>query len=412
MFDNRARATQVAFGTRRGQEVLARLDIPRGRLRAYAVFAHCLGPDGDPSAEAFVAGLLEYGIGVLSFELTAPQAPPDAEGEARAAPTAEEGEPPLALDTQDIVDAASVLRVSHGAPELLVGHSLAGAAVLRAALDLHEVRAVATIAAPSDATHMLHLLEDDDTTIEARGEARLWVVDRFARLRAPFLDELEETEMRNALLALKRPLLVLHSPLDNVVGIDNARRIYDAARHPKSFVSLPGADHAFTRPEQAHVAGELVGAWAATVLPPEPPPPDEWREDGVAYARTTASTTRTEASAGGFPLVIDESEAAGGEDAGPDPFDLLCAALAGSTSLAVRARAQEEGWPLEEVTTRVTHERDGAVGPEAAARFAVEVRLVGAGLSEAQRARLLEAAERCPVRASLGRAAVIEARLV
>src|SRR5690606_37863068 len=230
MFDNRARATQVAFGTRRGQEVLARLDIPRGRLRAYAVFAHCLGPDGDPSAEAFVAGLLEYGIGVLSFELTAPQAPPDAEGEARAAPTAEEGEPPLALDTQDIVDAASVLRVSHGAPELLVGHSLAGAAVLRAALDLHEVRAVATIAAPSDATHMLHLLEDDDTTIEARGEARLWVVDRFARLRAPFLDELEETEMRNALLALKRPLLVLHSPLDNVVGIDNARRIYDAAR--------------------------------------------------------------------------------------------------------------------------------------------------------------------------------------
>ncbi|MFA7460321.1 MAG: alpha/beta hydrolase, partial [Trueperaceae bacterium] len=286
MFDNRARAIQVAFTTRRGQEVMARLDLPRGRLRSYALFAHCLGPKGDTAAEAFVAGLLEYGLGVLSFELTAPQAPPaDGEDDDLLA-TGSADAPPLALDTQDIVDAASVLRLSHGAPELLVGHSLAGAAVLRAATELHEVRAVATVGAPSDFTHMQHLLEDDLPAAEASGEARLWIADRFCRLRATFLDELDETEMRSVLLDLKRPLLVTHSPVDNVIGIENARRIYDAARHPKSFVSLAGADHEFTRPLQAHVAGELVGAWTATVLPPDPELPDEWREDGVAYART------------------------------------------------------------------------------------------------------------------------------
>lgn len=408
MFDSRARAIQVAFTTRRDQEVMARLDLPRGRLRAYAVFAHCLGPAGDAAAEAFVGGLLEYGLGVLSFELSAPEPPPGAETQPA------EGATPLALDTQDIVDAATVLRKSHGPAELLVGHSLAGAAVLMAAPHLHEVRGVATVAAPSDATHMLHLLEEDAATVEAQGEAHVWIADRFCRLRASFLADLEETEMRAALLELRRPLLVTHSPQDNVIGIDNARRIYDAARHPKSFVSLAGADHEFTRPLQAHVAGELVGAWAATILPPEPPRPEEWREDGVAYART-GRELRTEASAGGFPLVLDEAETGGGTDAGPDPYDLLCTALAGSTSMTLRRRADAEGWPLEEVTTRVVY-REIPAGERAPGEpedaYELEIRLVGAELSAAQREGLLAAAYDSPVHETLARSARITARLV
>ena len=410
MFDNRARAIQVAFTTRRGQEVMARLDLPRGRLRSYALFAHCLGPKGAAAAEAFVAGLLEYGLGVLSFELTAPQAPPA--GEADLAPEAPADAAPLALDTQDIVDAASVLRLSHGAPELLVGHSLAGAAVLRAATELHEVRAVATVGAPSDFTHMQHLLEDDLPAAEASGEARIWIADRFCRLRATFLDELDETEMRTVMLDLKRPLLVTHSPVDNVIGIENARRIYDAARHPKSFVSLAGADHEFTRPLQAHVAGELVGAWTATVLPPDPELPDEWREDGVAYART-GPVIRTEASAGGFPLVLDEAMAIGGTDAGPDPYDLLCTALAGSISMSLRKRADAEGWPLEEVTTRVVYRELAATTDPTAPPdgFDVLVRLVGVSLTESQRAALLAAVPEAPMHDTLRRTCEITARL-
>lgn len=408
MFDNRARAIQVAFTTRRGQEVMGRLDLPRGRLRSYALFAHCLGPNGDAAAEAFVAGLLEYGLGVLSFELTAPQQPPGPDE------TTDSGTslPPLALDTQDIVDAATVLRLSHGAPELLVGHSLAGAAVLRAAVELHEVRAVATVAAPSDFTHMQHLLEDDLPAAEASGEARIWIADRFCRLRATFLDEMDESEMRGVLLDLKRPLLVTHSPVDNVVGIENARRIYDAARHPKSFVSLAGADHEFTRPLQAHVAGELVGAWTATVLPPEPDLPDEWREDGVAYART-GPMIRTEASAGGFPLVLDEAMAIGGTDAGPDPYDLLCTALAGSVSMSLRKLADQEEWPLEEVTTRVVYrELPATDDPHAPTdAFDVLVRLVGADLTEAQRGSLLAAVPLAPLHDTLRRTSEITARL-
>lgn len=422
MFDNRARAIQVAFTTRRGQEVMARLDLPRGRLRSYALFAHCLGPKGGAAAEAFVAGLLEYGLGVLSFELTAPEEPPVSEEglvawpDARAPDPEEEPErteaPPLALDTQDVVDAATVLRQSHGAPELLVGHSLAGAAVLRAATQLHDVRAVATVAAPSDFTHMQHLLEDDLPATEATGEARVWIADRFCRLRASFLDELDELEMRAALLDLKRPLLVTHSPVDNVVGIENARRIYDAARHQKSFVSLAGADHEFTRPLQAHVAGELVGAWTATVLPPDPDLPDEWREDGVAYART-GPIIRTEASAGGFPLVLDEAMAVGGTDAGPDPYDLLCTALAGSISMGLRKRADAEGWPLEEVTTRVVYrELPPPPDPEAPTdAFDVSVRLVGGELTEEQRAALLAAVPETQLHDTLMRTSEITVRL-
>jgi putative redox protein len=315
---------------------------------------------------------------------------------------------PLALDTQDIVDAASQLRQSHGPPELLIGHSLAGAAVLRAAPFLHEVRGVATVAAPSDFTHMLHLLEDDPATIEARGEARLWIAERFCRLRASFLDELEESEMLGALLALKRPLLVAHSPIDNVIGIDNARRIYDAARHPKSFVSLAGADHEFTRPLQAHVAGELVGAWAATVLPPEPARPDEWREDGVAYART-GTDLRTEASAGGFPLVLDEAVGTGGSDAGPDPYDLVCTALAASVSMTVRRHADKMGWPLQEATARVTH-LPPTEGTTEEDLFEVELRLVGEELTQQQRTALLRAVEEAPVRRSLARSSGVSAR--
>lgn len=419
MFDNKARAIQVAFTTRRGQDVMARLDLPRGRLRSYAIFAHCLGPVGDAAAEAFVAGLLEYGLGVLSFEFTAPGSPPVVEAApvpgrtVASAPVAEpsEGPPPLALDTQDVVDAAHVLRTSHGTPELLVGHSLAGAAVLRAATELHDVRAVATVGAPSDFTHMQHLLEDDPAAAEASGEARVWIAERFCRVRASFLAELDETEMREVLLNLKRPLLVTHSPVDNVVGIENARRIYNAARHPKSFVSLAGADHEFTRPLQAHVAGELVGAWTATVLPPEPDLPDEWREDGVAYART-GPIIRTEASAGGFPLVLDEAMAVGGTDAGPDPYDLLCTALAGSISMSLRKRADADEWPLEEVTTRVVYRElptptDPAAPTDA---FDVLVRLVGPRLTPEQRNALLSAVPDSPMYDTLRRTSEMTVR--
>ncbi len=426
MASHAGRGKEVAFTTRRGQEVTARLDLPPGRLRAYALFAHCLGPNGDESAAAFVAGLAEYGLAVLSFELTAPVAPPSDETTSKPSEAVSSSvtmydpeEAPLALDTQDIVDAAEAVRSAYGPVEVIIGHSIAGAAVLRAAPELHEVRAVATIASPSDQTHVQHLLEDDRATVEARGEGRVWVAERFARLRASFLDELEETEMRHALWELRRPLLVLHSPVDNVVGIDNARRIYDAARHPKSFVSLANADHEFSRPVQAHVAGELVGAWAATVLPPEPLQTPGWGDDEVAYVRT-GRTLRSDASAGGFPLVLDEPVSNRGDNSGPDPYDLLRTALAGCTSMTLRLYADRKGWPLEGVTSRVTHRyvQAEAASSEAGSRparldeFDIQITLEGPALSEDQRERLLQIAHRCPVHRTLSGAARLSASLV
>lgn len=409
-------SSDVAFETRRGREVRAVLDRPDARpARAYAIFVHCLGPEGEASAAAFARGLMEYGLGVLRIDATASEPGGSARRHEDDAPEpdhAPERDVPSLLDAQDVIDAAEHLRASHGPLHLLVGHSLAGAVALQAAAVMKDVRAVASMSAPSDPAHMMHLLEDDEATIEARGEAHLTLAGHRVRLRGSFLDAFEETAMRATVAGLRRPLLVLHSPLDNTVGVDNARRLFEAARHPKSFVSLHNADHELSRPEDAQFAGELVGAWAAAYLPPEPAGTLP-REDRVAYVRT-GSGLRSEATTSGFELVMDEPERAGGTGTGPNPYDLLSAALAGCTSMTLRLYADRKGWPLEGVTSRVAHRKvpvEDADPPRKVDRFDVEIALEGP-LDDEQRARLLEIAHRCPVHRTLTGASEIVATLV
>lgn len=420
---------EVAFETRRGQEVRAVLDEPDARqARAYAIFVHCFGVHGEASAAAFAKGLMEYGLGVLRID-AAPSEPRDAgegvdgagEDESGQDEAGEDGagedgagedEVVTLLDAQDVIDAAEHLRASHGSLHLLVGHSLAGAVVLQAAAELKDVRAVASMSAPSDPAHMMHLLEDDEATIASQGEAHLWLAGQFCRLRGTFLDAFEENTMRATVAGLRRPLLVLHSPLDNTIGIDNARRLFEAARHPKSFVSLHNADHELSRPADAEFAGELVGAWAAAYLPPEPQGALP-REAGVAYVHTGPGL-RSEATTSGFALVMDEPVKVGGTGTGPNPYDLLSAALAGCTSMTLRLYADRKEWPLEGVTSRVTHAKvtvEGSDPPKRVDRFEVEITLEGP-LDDEQRERLLEIAHRCPVHRTLTGGSEVSAKLV
>ncbi|MFE6287016.1 alpha/beta hydrolase family protein [Streptomyces sp. NPDC057877] len=250
--------TRVEFTGSRGQPLAARLDRPRTPPRAYALFAHCFTCGKDSVAAARVArGLAGRGVAVLRLDFTGL-------GESGG----DFGTTDFTSNVDDLVRAAGHLRERHRAPALLVGHSLGGAAVLAAAPRVPEVRAVATIGAPAETTHVLRLLADSRAEIERTGEAAVRLGGRTFRIRRAFLDDIAAQPQRERVAGLGVPLLVLHSPVDELVGVDNARRIFDAARHPKSFVAIDGADHLLTRARDAEFVADVLAAWGARQLPP------------------------------------------------------------------------------------------------------------------------------------------------
>jgi uncharacterized OsmC-like protein len=291
-----------------------------------------------------------------------------------------------------------------------VGHSLGGAAVLAAAPELSSVRAVATVGAPADPQHVERLLVEGREEIEKEGEARVDIGGRPFTIRRSFLDGLRESGLPEAVARLGRPLLLLHSPIDKVVGIDNARRLFGAARHPKSFVSRDRADHLLSDPADAEFAGSLIASWARRYI--ERPRLADWKSDphdNRVVART-AQGLRTEILADGFGLVADEPAAVGGTETGPTPYDLLAAALGACTTMTLRLYADRKQWPLEAVQVRVRHSKvhaqdsardaEGALRGGKLDRFERELELLGP-LDDTQRERLLEIANRCPVHRTL-----------
>ena len=390
--------TLVRFPNRHGQRLTGRLEHPVDRApRAYALFAHCFTCSKDLKAVGeIVRALGRAGIATLRFDFTGLG---DSEGDF--------ADKTLSHNVEDLLDAAAFLAERYAAPQLLIGHSFGGAAVLQAAGDLPDIRAVATIAAPFDPGHVTHLLEGDRDAVMADGEATVTVAGRSFRLRRTFFDDLAETSVRERLRGLRRPLLVLHSPTDAIVGIENARLLFDTALHPKSFISLDGADHLLTRARDARFAGEAIASWAARYLEREEAP--AWQHD-IHDNRSAARTERglrTEAMTNGFGMVLDEPVAVGGTGTAPGPYDLLATALAACTSMTLRLYADRKAWPLQAVRVDVTHRKahveDCATCERPSARIDVferRVQLEGP-LDATQRERLLEIADRCPVHRTL-----------
>ncbi len=391
------RREKVVFDNGRGEKLSARLDLAPAP-RAFALFAHCFTCSKDIAAASRISRALgERGIAVLRFDFTGLGS---SEGEF--------ANTNFSSNVEDLVAAADALRQRWKAPSLLIGHSLGGAAVLSAAGDVPECRAVVAIGAPSDTQHVRHLLTESIPEIEARGDAEVDLAGRRFRIRRQFLEDIASHNLEPKIRRLRRALLVLHSPIDATVSVEHAARIFMAARHPKSFISLDDADHLLTRKSDSEYAAEVLAAWASRYLDSQPPQPvSPSIPDGVIQVESLERNLTQLASGRGHRLLVDEPVEMGGDDQGLTPPELLIASLGSCMTITARMYARRKGWPLERISARLAHSKVSVEEGEASSsadgkidQFEVEVRMTGE-LTSQQRRRILEIASRCPVHRTL-----------
>lgn len=392
---------RVDFKGHDGNMLAARLDLPQFKPRAYALFAHCFSCSKDIHVARRIAErLVANGIGVLRFDFTGL-----GHSEGDFANTN------FTTNVQDLIAAATWMEATHGAIDLLVGHSLGGAAVVVAAGQMASVKAVATIGAPSDAEHVIHNFGHKLEEIERAGEAEVSLAGRPFRIKQQFVEDVRGAKVREAAAVLKRPFLVLHSPLDETVGIDNATGLFVAAKHPKSFLSLDNADHLLTSPEDALRAGNMIAAWAEPYIFEDgriQPPQETGGSRDVVVSETGKGKYENAVIIGDHFSIADEPIDVGGGGEGPDPYEYVSAGLGACTSMTLRMYANRKKWPLEHVSVAVTHTKDYTDDCEHCDEgegrkidiFSREIRIKGE-LDDRQRQRLMEIADRCPVHKTL-----------
>lgn len=394
------RSEKITFTGSHDEPLAARLDLPDGPVRACALFAHCFTCSKDTLAAARIAGALaEKGIAVLRFDFTG-----------LGGSGGDFANTDFSSNIADLLRAADYLRREHEAPSLLIGHSLGGAAVLAAAGDIPEIKAVATIGAPADPAHVAHTFAAARPEIEAEGEAEVEIVGRKFRIRKEFLDDIEGQKLDRAIGGLRRALLVFHAPKDSVVGIENAEHIYKAAKHPKSFVSLDDADHMLSRKADATWVAEVLSSWATRYIGADEPvaAPVEIHEDGlVVVEETREGRFIQQVRAGRHVLIADEPRALGGDDRGPGPYDYLLAGLGACSAMTMRMYAERKGWPLERVAVRLRHAKihaedcaDCETTEGKIDEITREIAISG-DLDDEQRKKLIEIADKCPVHRTL-----------
>jgi len=411
-----ASSQKLTFPGSQGVELAARLDLPAGEPRACALFAHCFTCSKDVFAAARIASeLTDRGFAVFRFDFTG-----------LGASDGEFANTNFSSNMADLLHAADFMRQMREAPTVLIGHSLGGAAVLGIAAEIPEVKAVATIGAPSDAEHVIKNFGAHIDTIEQDGFAEVELAGRHFTIKKQFLDDVKGHTLTDRIGAMKKALLVFHSPVDNVVGIENASAIFTAAKHPKSFISLDDADHLLSKRADAAYVAEVLSGWASRYLgKAEGGYKLDYpgKKDMVSVAETGRSKFQQEIVSERHRILADEPASHGGLDTGPSPYDLLNMALGACTSMTIRMYAERKNLRLDRVRVDVRHDKIHAEDCEACSdeqkehapggridRFKREVFLEG-DLSDEQRQRLREIADRCPVHRTLEASSVIETSL-
>lgn len=406
------RPLKLEFDGAHGAKLAARLDLPAGKVRAFALFAHCFTCSKDIAAARYIAGALSAeGIAVLRFDFTG-----------LGGSGGDFSSTGFSSNLEDLKLAADFLRQNYEAPMLLIGHSLGGAAILAAASDIPEARAVVTIAAPSDADHVLEQFKGSLETIRETGEGEVNLAGRTFTIRKEFLDDLDHQSVTDKISNLGKALLIMHAPLDETVGIDNATDIFLAAKHPKSFVSLDKADHLLSNSDDAAYAAKVIAGWASRYLDADPASASDEVKEGVEVVETGQGKFQAMVSSGTHRMIADEPVDFGGLDSGPTPYGYLAAALGACSVMTMRMYADRKDLSVDRISMRVLHGKVHAADCEGCAeelkeregkidRFERLVTIEG-DVDAETRVRLLEIAGKCPVHKTLELGAAVITREV
>ncbi len=389
--------SKVTFTNTEGQTLSGRLELPADQHpHNFVLFAHCFTCNKNLGAVRNISrGLTSLGFAVLRFDFTGL-----GESEGDFADTNFSG------NVEDLVAAAEFLKKEYKAPTLLVGHSLGGAAAIFAAAQIDSIQAVATIGAPSNPKHVKHLLKSGIEEIEANGKAVVNLSGRDFTIKKQFLDDLDSKSLPEVAKNLNKALLVMHSPQDTTVGIKNAEEIYVAARHPKSFVTLDGADHLLMQKGDSVYAGKVIAGWSSRYVEvPEAPKINSQHHVVASLGNGEGFTTQMKV--GNHYMVADEPESVGGHDFGPSPYELVSAGLSACTAMTIKMYVARKGWDLEHVEVHTSYGKNHAEDCENCEdpnakidTFEREIGLKG-NLDEKQIKRILEIADKCPVHKTL-----------
>lgn len=395
---------RITFPGHNGDELAARLDLPDGPVLATALFAHCFTCGKDiPAARRIARRLASMGIAVLRFDFTGL-----GHSDGEFANTS------FSSNVQDLFAAARWMKSRDMSPDMLIGHSLGGAAVLKSASEIQGVKAIVTLGAPFDPGHVTHNFAGSLSEIQQKGSAEVSLGGRPFKISKAFIDDVSAEQLAPAISSLRAALLVMHAPGDDTVGIENASQIFLAAKHPKSFVTLDDADHLISRAKDADYAADVIAAWLTRYVDlSAPAQPDRPPEGVVRVSEADPDGFLQDVQSGpNIHLYADEPKEFGGTNRGLSPYGLLAAGLGACTSMTIRMYARRKGWPLGHVSVDVSHDKVHAQDAETGQSNRIDsfVRTIGidGDLDETQRQRLLEIADKCPVHQTLEQGARVQ----